>query len=441
MAHSSGLRWSQILIYGLPAIPISVLTLPFFIFVPTFYTKSLGLDLALVGIVLAAIRLFDALNDPLIGLLSDRIRPKFGRRRSWFLAGVPLTIAGTWMIFVPGPGPSIAFLALWGLALSIGWSMVQLPYAAWGAELSGNYQMRSRLSGVREGLVVIGTLVAIILPILVSGSREVDAAGLYALALFVCVGLPLTAGLTVWKVPEPKEHSRQSINIRDGMRFLRSNKVFIRLLIAFFVNGLANGLPATLFLLFVGNVLKAEAAQGPLLIVYFLCGVVGVPIWLKVSDRLGKHRTWCIAMSLALPVFLMVMLLGDGDVWWFAAISVLTGLTLGADLTLPASIQADVIDLDTAETGEQRSGLYFAFWGLATKASLALGVGLAFPLLALAGFDAQSDNTSSALFTLSFLYGGLPVLLKIIAIGLMWNFPLDEARQIELRQKIETGST
>ncbi|MEH6727540.1 MAG: MFS transporter, partial [Hyphomicrobiales bacterium] len=170
----------------------------------------------------------------------------------------------------------------------------------------------------------------------------------------------------------------------------------------------------------------------------FLCGIIGVPIWLKISARLGKHRTWCVAMLLALPVFLLVLLLGEGDVWWFGIICILTGLTLGADLTLPASIQADVIDLDTAETGEQRSGLYFAFWGLATKASLALGVGLAFPLLSWAGFDAQADNTSSALFTLALLYGGLPVLLKALAIGLMWNFPLDEARQIELRTKIET---
>lgn len=437
MKRSAGLSWGQILVYGLPAIPISVLTLPFFIYVPTFYTQTLGLDLALIGIVLSAIRLFDAVNDPVIGWLSDRIRPAFGRRRSWFLAGVPLTMLGTWMIFVPGNSPSIIYLAVWGLALSIGWSMVQLPYAAWGAELSGDYQMRSRLSGAREGLVVLGTLIAISLPILVSSSREVDAYGLFALAVFVCVGLPVAAALTVWTIPEPKEHSRQAVGFADGMRFLRKNAVFKRLLLAFFVNGLANGLPATLFLLFVGNVLNMPSAQGPLLITYFLCGIAGVPIWLKVSERLGKHRTWCIAMLLVLPVFLLVLLLGEGDVWWFALICILTGLTLGADLTLPASIQADVIDVDTAETGEQRSGLYFAFWGLATKASLALGVGLAFPILSWSGFDAQADNGPTALLTLSFLYGGLPVALKVLAIALMWNFPLDEEHQIELRARIE----
>lgn len=343
------------------------------------------------------------------------------------------------MIFVPGDTPSITYLAFWGLFLSVGWSVVQLPYTAWGAELSGDYRTRSRLSAVREGLVVLGTLIAITLPLLLSGSQEVEASGLMALAAFVCIVLPLSAALTVWKVPEPQEHTKQQIGFRDGLSFLRQNKEFVRLLLAFFINGLANGLPATLFLLFVGNVLAASAAQGPLLFLYFLCGIAGVPIWLKLSDRWGKHRTWCIAMMLALPVFLTALLLGEGDIWWFGVICVLTGLTLGADLTLPASIQADVIDIDTAESGEQRSGLYFAFWGLATKAALALGVGIAFPILAFAGFDAQSTNDDTALWTLSLLYGGLPVALKVIAIGLMWNFPLDEARQIELRHKIETA--
>lgn len=429
-------RW-QIGLYGLPAVAISVLTLPFFIFIPTFYAETLGLNLAAVGVALLAIRLFDAVNDPVIGFLSDRLRPSFGRRRSWFLAGIPITILGTWMVFVPGDTTSISYLVIWGLLLSIGWSMVQLPYTAWGAELSGNYRTRSRLSAVREGLVVLGTLIAITLPIFASGSQKVDATGLLSLSVFVCVALPIFALLAVWQVPEPVEHSKRQIGFREGLGFLRKNKEFLRLLLAFFINGLANGLPATLFLLFVGNVLGSNEAQGPLLFIYFLCGILGVPIWLKLADRLGKHRTWCIAMILALPVFLTALMLGTGDVWWFGVICVLTGLTLGADLTLPASIQADVIDVDTAESGEQRSGLYFAFWGLATKAALALGVGIAFPVLSLSGFDAQAANSETALWTLSLLYGGVPVVLKAIAIALMWNFPLDEKRQVELRTQIE----
>ncbi len=98
-----------------------------------------------------------------------------------------------------------------------------------------------------------------------------------------------------------------------------------------------------------------------------------------------------------------------------------------------------MIDVDTAATGEQRSGIYFAAWSLATKLSLALGVGIVFPLLALFGFVPDSDNGPSALSALSYTYAWLPVALKLAAVAIMWNFPLDAAAQGELRRRIESA--
>ena len=134
--------------------------------------------------------------------------------------------------------------------------------------------------------------------------------------------------------------------------------------------------------------------------------------------------------------FAAVPLLGAGDAMLFLVICVLTGLCLGADLTLPASIQADVVDVDTAAGGERRTGLYFAFWCMATKLALALAVGVAFPALDLAGFDTDGGNTTWALLSLALLYGGAPILFKLGAIGLMWRFPLDESTQRYLRARI-----
>ena len=131
-------------------------------------------------------------------------------------------------------------------------------------------------------------------------------------------------------------------------------------------------------------------------------------------------------MLLACAVFVWVPFLGAGDVIAFGVICLLSGLSLGADLALPASIQADVVDVDTAEGGGGRAGLFFALWNMATK--LALAVGIAFPLLDLAGFTSQGDNPPAALWTLALLYGGLPVLFKLAAVLMVWHFPLDEAR-------------
>ena len=250
----------------------------------------------------------------------------------------------------------------------------------------------------------------------------------------------LFGGLTVAKVPEPREYTISNVRILDGLRYMARNGPFVRLLAAYFINGLSNGIPATLFLYFVSERLGAPEMRGPLLFVYFLAGLIGVPFAIKLAGRVGKHRAWCYAMLLNSALFALVPLLGQGDAAWFAAICFGTGLTVGADLALPSAIQADVIDVDTARSGEQRSGLYFATWSLSTKLSLALGVGIIFPLLGLFGFDPAPGavNSATALAALTATYALMPLALKLAAIALMWNFPLDETAQRALRAEIET---
>jgi GPH family glycoside/pentoside/hexuronide:cation symporter len=238
-------------------------------------------------------------------------------------------------------------------------------------------------------------------------------------------------------VREPVERTSRPLALRAGLAHMLHKRPFLRLIAAFFINGLANGLPATLFLFFVGERLGAADAAGPLLVVYFVCGVAGVPIWFWLARRASKHRAWALGMVLAAVAFSAAAFLGQGDVAPFAAVCVITGLALGADVVLPASIEADVIDIDTAASGAERAGLYFAVWALATKLALAAAVGLAFPLLGLAGFDpASGTRTEGGLAALAFLYGGLPVILKFAAVALIWRFPLDETTMAEVAARI-----
>jgi Na+/melibiose symporter-like transporter len=425
--------------YALPALPLAALTLPLYVIVPTFYTETLGLPLATVGAALLGVRIFDAINDPLIGWLSDRWRPAIGRRRAFFLAALPLAGLSTVMLFWPPSGVTVGYLAFWGAVLAVGYTGVLLPYAAWGAELAGDYAERSRIAGFRESFTLIGTLAAIALPFAIGMDGGTGLHGLALLGLFVAAALVLFGGLAAILVPEPREYSVLRLDWRSGLGHMARNRPFLRLIAAFLINGLANGIPATLFLYFVSDRLEAADMRGPLLFVYFLCGIAGVPVAIAAARRFGKHRAWCHAMIFACAAFSFAPLLGAGDVWTFLAISILTGFTLGFDLTLPAAIQADVIDVDTAHSGEQRSGLYFAAWSLATKLSLALAVGLVFPLLSLFGFRAEAVavNTPAALTALAVSYAWLPIIFKLLAVALMWNFPVDQSVQIALRQEIE----
>lgn len=433
---------STLLLYALPALPLATLTLPLYIIVPTFYTETLGLPLAAVGAALLAVRIFDAVNDPVIGWLADRWRPGIGRRRAVFLLSLPVSALACVMLFWPPADADPAYLALWGCVLSVGYTASFLPYSAWGAELAGGYRERARIAGFREGLTLTGTLLAIALPFAIGFDGGDGLHGLAVLGLAVAGLLLAFGGLAAATVPEPREYSVARIAFLDGLRKMAANGPFLRLIAAYFVNGLANGIPATLFLYFVSDRLGAPDMRGPLLFLYFLCGIAGVPLALRLAGRLGKHRAWCWAMLANCAIFAGAPLLGEGDVAIFVGICVATGLCLGFDLSLPPAIQADVIDVDTAGSGEQRSGFYFAAWSLATKLALALGVGIVFPLLAGFGFEpgAASGNSGEALFALAAVYAWLPIALKLGAVALMWNFPLDEAAQSALRGRIEARS-
>jgi Na+/melibiose symporter-like transporter len=263
-----------------------------------------------------------------------------------------------------------------------------------------------------------------------------SAAALGTLFAVMAVGLVVAVAAAVLLVREPETPSVPPLGLRLGITMALANRPFLRLLAAYVLNGIANGLPATLFLLFVQHVIGDESVAGPLLLVYFAAGILAVPLWLRLSYRIGKHRAWALSMLWACAVFVWVPLLGPGDVVAFGVICLLSGLSLGADMALPAAMQADVVDLDRVMSGRRRTGLFFAMWSMATKLALALAVGIAFPVLGLLGFAAEAANTPAVLAALAALYGLAPVGIKAGAVALIWRFELDSASQSELRSRI-----
>ena len=401
--------------YGLMGLPLAMAALPLYVHLPRFYGEHLGVGLAALGGLLLVLRLADGLLDPLLGAWSDRARS----RRTLIALSVPVLAAGMVALFAPqvrGEGPLLGWLAVSLALVYVAFSLATINHSAWGAELSSDPVERTRITAVREGLALGGVVIASLAPALLGGDGG-DDAGLPRFALlFVAIAFGCLAVL--FAAPEGARPAAPRGPLFAGMIGPLRDPMFRTLLAVFVANGIASAVPATLVLFFVADVLQAEARQGWFLALYFVAGAAGMPLWIRLSARFGKVRSWLLAMLAAIAAFVWAAFLGAGDATAFAAICVLSGLALGADLALPPSILADVI----GRRGRMEStGAYFGVWTLATKLNLALAAGIALPLLAALGYS-PGVQEPQALRALALVYAALPCALKLVAVVLLASF-------------------
>lgn len=424
--------------YALPAIPLAALGIPVHVYLPTVYADTLGLGLAAVGTALLLSRGVDMVLDPLIGVLCDRGN---NRRKLWTALAVPLMAVSGWCLFLPpdgvqAEGVGVIWLTVWSALFYLGMTVMLVAYQAWGTDLTADYSGRTRVAAWREGAALTGMITVLALPTALAIAPENTLRVLFPPAI---VALAAAVALTLWRVPEPPHTPPSGAQSASGLwSVVRANQPFRRLLAAQALNALANALPATLFLLFVGDALGRPALSGPLLLAYLLAAVVSVPVWLACARRWGKHRVWTVSLLLTAAAFLPTLVLDTGDWVAFAVVCVLTGFGLGADLCLPAAMLSDVTDEHAARAGDGHAGLYVALWSLTAKLALSVAVGVAFPLLDLSGF---TPGSGQAPVTLALLYAAVPVVLKAGAAALIFSFPLDRARHDALRARIETPLT
>jgi glycoside/pentoside/hexuronide:cation symporter, GPH family len=293
----------------------------------------------------------------------------------------------------------------------LGFSALSILHQAWGAKLGGDEAQRSRIVAWREGLGLIGVILASVMPValgLPATTATFFAALLVAWLAWQQARAPLRVPATLPLAAERLDDLWKP--------FTRS--AFRSLLAVFVVNGIASAVPATLILFFVQDRLQApEGAESMFLGAYFLSAALAIPIWLRIVGCFGLARTWGVGMLLSIAVFLFAAQLGQGDSIAFAWVCGLSGVALGTDLALPAALLAGTI-ADSGDKG-QLEGAYFGWWNFATKLNLALAAGVALPLLGVLGYVPGSRD-AAALQTLTWAYCLLPCALKMLAAGLLY---------------------
>jgi len=437
------MHYTRLAAYSAPALVTSVAALPMALFVPAYYSDELGVPLAAVGGAIAGSRLLDVVTDPLIGRLSDRGILPGGRRKPWMVLGVPLFVLALWKIFVPEPGADALYLGAWSAILYLGFTMIDLPHKAWGAELSTDYDERSRIAGWREAIATAGQ-VGLLGGLVWLAALGIDDAAtqLRWVASGVLIALPLLVLLCVRAVDEgPREATRsKGLSTLDGLAVVARNPAFVRMVgcVLLFVSGVA--IQGTLHRLVLTDVM-GDADRFPLMIlVENVATLAAVPLWLMVGRRIGKHRALMAAAAWLAVWSVPLVFLRAGQTDLLMVIVAIRGSSFASILFLANSMAADVIDVDTLETGEQRSGLFFAVWGMTIKLSLALGVLLGTALPAAFGYDPSQEVITEAIQgRLMAVYGGVPAVLMGLGALVLWGFPLTRERHAEVRKALDAG--
>lgn len=415
--------------YGLLGLPLAFVALPLYVLLPNHYARAYGVSLAALGAVLLGARLLDALIDPLLGRWSDRLHARSSRAVLAFGGAAALVLVlGFSLLFFPEALIDttqhatllVVAAALLGVTYA-GYSALTIAHQSWGAMLGGDALQRSRIVGWREGLGLVGVVLASVVPTL---------AGLPVMVGLFAVLLAL--GWWLWsRAPRPARTTTPpaAVDLRLPLR----RAPFRRLLLVFMLNGIASAIPATLVLFFVQDRLQAAGALEPAFLgSYFVCAAASIPLWLRAVPRFGLAHCWLAGMLLSIAVFAWAGAMGAGDALPFLAVCALSGIALGADLVLPAALLAGVI----AETRDApNAGAYFGWWNFATKLNLALAAGLALPLLGLAGYS-PGVRDPGALQALTIAYCVLPCLLKLAATGALWALVIRPAAPSSLSKAL-----
>lgn len=417
------LRRTTLALYSLPGLVTAVPTIPVFMLLPVLYAEYLGVGLALTGLALFASRALDVITDPLVGRIADHengrwLKPLIG-------AGAFITAPALIMLLSPPSDAGMLWLLFSASIVYLGWTMIQIPYLTWGALLSTGYHARTRVTAARESAVLAGILISGLTPAVLGYLGYGEQAGLAAIAwLTVLLGTPGIV-LALKYVPSCPSRVRASTRWRG----IQENRLFVRLLGAWFVNGVANGIPAVLFTFYCQYVLEiADQTRNWLLAIYLVSAVVSIPFWVSLSRRIPRHRAWAFGMLVSCAAFSVASLLGPGQVAVFGFICIVTGLALGADLVLPPAIQADVADWDRFRFRRNRTASLFAIWNMSAKLALAIAAGMALPVLGYLGLDAKSP-TAIALVTLPVIYALVPCVFKFVAVAAVYDLPITPIRQ------------
>lgn len=430
--------------FAAPCLPLTGVGLPLVVYLPPYYAGTLGLDLAMTGLLFSLVRWLDLPLDLVFGHRIDKTETRLGRFRPWLLGGGLVMMAGLALVFFAPPGltPLRAFLGL--LLMYAGYSAAAVAHTSWGQALSEDYHERSRIFGWWQFGNMVGLIGLLSVPLVAAtlapgfGWTPGPALGIHGMGWVLLVLLPLALVLVSFMVPERPSRHATPHGWGDIWAALRLPLLRRVLLIDLFAS-LAPGFGGALLIFYFESArgFSVEGARG-LLLFYFAAGLVGAPAWGWFARRTSKHQAvmWSIGSYAALHALLV--LLPPNDFWLAALGMTLAGIPAVAPAFLVRAMLADVVDAETLATGKSNAGLYYAVLVGVQKLGYAIPVGFSYLVLDLVGFDAKVGpaNSQAAIAGLTILFLVPPVLVAIVAAWLAKGWTITAEAQAATAQAL-----
>jgi GPH family glycoside/pentoside/hexuronide:cation symporter len=402
-----------------------------------FSTDVLLLAPATIGAIFAVSRLWDAALDPIIGTWSDRTRTRFGRRRPFMLAAIPLAAVTFLMLWSPPAALSSTATTLWVVValygFYAGFSAYAIPHFALGAELVDDYHDRSRVYGVRNASFMLGLLPAFGCLQLVNNASDPRA---MALAVAIVGALTISGVLLIpLRVRERAEFQRGAVvGSLPAMRDVLRNPHARRILSVQFLDSLGIGVLGVLGPYLAQYVLVRRDLIAALPGVFTACLLASIPLWVWASRRFGKRQAWATAMIGMALSFGATIVVGENDVTLIIVMLVLAGLCGGCGGPIGASMLADVIDADELTTGQRKEGAYTAAFTFAFQVGSGITVAMVGFALSLSGFVPNVAQTPTVIWTMKALFAGTPFLMLLIGAAVLRRYTLDQREHERIRQ-------
>ena len=413
-----------------------------------FYIDILGLSPALAGLVWTVYGIWNMINDPLMGQLTDRTRSKWGRRIPYLYFGaIPLGLS-FFFLWTPLKQNPYILAAYFFMALFIFdtlYSLTIIAYNSMFPEVAKSLTERISLSTIREILAVIGLLTAYIVAPILSDSLGFVWMG-------AIVGVLVAAGYLITPLglkEEPISKDEVNVGMLDSLKIVLSSVPF-RYFVGF------NMMKEYVFLI-MGAMLPfwrkyALGIQGPSMIFGTRLGagdqeaiLLGVPfiltipfllLWQRIVPHIGSRKSWMIGNALFLPGLIIMTLANNFYTGLLGTVLIAPGLAIYQLLPLP--MLSDVIDDDARKHGYRREGIFFGMNGGIIKAAFSLQGLLLGIVFSISGYvSGAAVQSASAVWGIRFLIGITPIISIVISYLLLWKFPFGREHE---NQKLEPAA-